>query len=199
MKGFIRKLVGSSVCAAATFGLSGCYNLYRDLVDPCWPQRYNCMAEKEVICAFAPQVHNGHVLDQTMWNYHFEDGSDKLTPGGLEHLAYLARRRPEADPMVYLQTAQDLPFNQAAPGELPEKRLELDNKRIAAIKTFLMAQTGGMGPDFQVIVHDPAVPGQASPQMNTALTQHYAGARGVLAVTGTGSGPGTGGSSGGSR
>src|SRR5207249_11454777 len=132
-------------CCAVLFGTSGCYYLYRDLVDPCYPARYNCMARKEVVGAFAPQVHNGHVLDQTMWNYHFEPGSDRLTPGGLEHLAYLARRRPEADPMVYLQTAQDLPYNQAAPTELPEKRLDLDNKRITAVKTFLMAQTGGMG------------------------------------------------------
>ena len=70
----------------------------------------------------APQVSNGHVLDQTVWNYDFEPGTDKLTGGGLEHLAYLARRRPQPDPMVYLQTAQDVAYDPASPDKLAATR-----------------------------------------------------------------------------
>src|SRR5438132_1499098 len=33
-------------------------------------------------------------LNQTIWNHHFEWGTDQLTPGGLDHLAHLTRRRP---------------------------------------------------------------------------------------------------------
>ena len=74
---------------------------YRDLVDPCYPERYNYQARQEVVASYTPQVQNGHVLDQTVWNYDFEAGTDRLTGGGLEHLAYLARRRPQPDPVVY--------------------------------------------------------------------------------------------------
>src|SRR3989442_571602 len=82
---------------------------YRDLVDPCYPERYEHAARVEVRSIFAPQVHNGHVLDQTIWNSYFEAGTDRLTPAGLEQLAYLVRRRPAPDPVVYLQLAQDVP------------------------------------------------------------------------------------------
>jgi len=74
MKGFIRTAVLS--CAAAAGGL-GCYG-YRDIVDPCWPERYNHAAQMEVKGALAPQVLNGHVLDQTVWNYHFEQDDNGI-------------------------------------------------------------------------------------------------------------------------
>ena len=56
------------------------------------------------------QVHNGHVLDQTVWNSHFEPGTDHLTAGGLAHLDYLARRRPAPDTTVFLEVAKDVPL-----------------------------------------------------------------------------------------
>ena len=86
MKGFITRAAGLVAGAAAVAG-GGCY--YRDVVDPCWPERYNYVARQEVNAAFAPQVQNGHVLDQTVWNYDFEEGTDRLTAGGLERVAYL--------------------------------------------------------------------------------------------------------------
>src|SRR3954447_10228040 len=60
-----------------------------DLYDCCYPQRYWYQARQEVRAALAPQVQNGHVLDQTVWNWDFEPGTGKLTDGGLAHLAYL--------------------------------------------------------------------------------------------------------------
>lgn len=169
MKGLIR-LAGSGLCTlGALAGMSGC-DRYRDLVDPCYPTRYMYMARREVKAALAPQINNGHVLDQTIWNYHFETGTDRLTAGGLDQLAYLARRRPHPDTLIFLQTAQDIPYDPAAPDKLAETRQELDCKRIQAIQKFLTAQTAAQCM-FKVEVHDPAevglnaIPANASIQL----------------------------------
>ncbi len=159
MKGFIKK--AAALCCLAGVGGLGCYT-YRDLVDPCYPERYNYQARQEVVASYTPQERNGHVLDQTVWNYDFEAGTDRLTGGGLEHLAYLARRRPQPDPVVFLQTAQDVAYDPDHPDKLSEVRQELDAKRVVAISRFLNAQTGGRRGEFQVLIHDPSdvgVPG----------------------------------------
>ena len=153
MNGFIRKAAAVLCCAAGVGGL-GCYT-YRDLVDPCYPERYNFQARKEVVASYSPQIQNGHVLDQTVWNYDFEAGSDKLTGGGLEHLAYMARRRPAPDTTVYLQTAQDVAYDPAKSDELATKRQDIDAKRVVAIQKFLNAQTNGRRGEFTVLIHDP--------------------------------------------
>jgi hypothetical protein len=94
--------------------------LYRQLVDPCWPERYNYEARMATREVFNAQAQRGHVLDQTIWSHHFEkdqrSGDDlvtkdpkskeqtvALTPGAKEHLKYLAFRKPVADPHIYLQ------------------------------------------------------------------------------------------------
>src|SRR6185369_17071235 len=92
MKGFIGKVIVGLGCASALAG-AGC-NHYHDLVDPCYPERYWAEARQNVHEALGTQVRNGHVLDQTVWNYHFEEGTAVLTPGGRERLNYIARRRP---------------------------------------------------------------------------------------------------------
>src|SRR5262249_55662804 len=114
MKGFITQTMAVALVTGGLALSSGC-DAYRNIVDPCYPQRYEFQSRREVVSAIAPQVLNGHVLDQTVWNYQFESGTDKLTPGGMEHLAYLARRRPAPDPNIYLQTAEDITYDQAAP------------------------------------------------------------------------------------
>src|SRR5688572_16113630 len=85
--------------------------------DPCWPERYSYMARQSVYAVSAPQIRNGHVLDQTVWNYFFEVGTDKLTPGGLDKLNYLIRRRPHADTHVFVQTTgmNDVVYDPAKP------------------------------------------------------------------------------------
>ncbi len=156
MKGLIARTL-TGVCAAGLAAITGCGSMtYSDLVDPCYPQRYEKMSRDETNAASAPQIDNGHVLDQTVRNYDFEVGTDKLTPGGQEHLKYLARRRPHADPMIYLQTAQDINYDPAAPDRYPVGRAELNGKRTQAVMNFLSAYTAGSGQTFQVAVHDPA-------------------------------------------
>ena len=97
-----------------------CKELHHRLAcyDTCWLERYSYQARQSEMQIFAAQVNNGHVLDQTVYAYHFEPGSDRLTKGGQEHLAYLARRRPQPDPKVYLQTAQDVAYDPAHAGAI---------------------------------------------------------------------------------
>jgi hypothetical protein len=143
----------------------------RKCYDPCWPERYNYMARSSVIMATNNQAYNGHVLDQTIWNHMFEvDGkngkaTDRLNAYGLQHLSYLARRRPNPDPHVYLQTAQDIPYIQADDGQkFVQARADLDSRRVKAVHDFLVAQTScrNLGYDFVVTVHDPAEVGIAA-------------------------------------
>jgi len=180
---------GAVLAAGLAGGLagSGCEH-YRNVVDPCWPERWNYMARYETRAAFVPQVRNGRVLEQTVWNYHFECGTDKLNPDGLTHLAYLARRRPSPEETIYLQTAQvgtDLPYDQCHPEKLVQARRELDARREVAIKAFLEAQTADRPTHFQVVVHDPHDPSIAAYPASLSVISMHLGARGVLATGAT--------------
>jgi hypothetical protein len=183
MKGFIGKGLTVLCWAAMAAGL-GC--LPDRCVDPCYPERYNFMARQAVNAAMAPQVQNGHVLDQTIWNSYFEPGTDKLTTGGLERLAYIARRRPCPDTLLYLQTAQDVIYDQSAPEKMVEARQTLDGRRIAAIQAYLTAQTAGRPTPFQVVIHDPAEASLASTPVNSSVTQMYFRFMGGLIMNGQG-------------
>lgn len=179
MKGLITRgllVVGATAAVAS----SGCITGYRNVVDPCWPERYAYEARQEVYSAFAPQMANGHVLDQTMWNWQFEEGTDKLHPAGMEHLVYLARRRPKPDCNIYLQTAHDVAYDPAHPEKFVETRAELDAKRIQAIQKFLTAQTAGRHVDFNIQVHDPAEKDIQAIQAGTSIQRRNLGAQGQL-------------------
>src|SRR5689334_25134200 len=80
MKGIITKAL-AGVALSGGLSSAGCYH-YQKCVDPCWPERYDYKARQEVISAFAPQVQNGHILDQTLYNYQFDAGTDHLTDSG---------------------------------------------------------------------------------------------------------------------
>ena len=142
MNGFIVRKLGLGVVLASVAAGSGCMGgaRYHEAVDPCYPQRYNAAARASVISYFAPQVQNGHVLDQTIWNHHFEAGKATLTPGGQERLAHLVRRRPQPDPRIFLQTAHDIAYDGDAPEEFVDKRQDLDQRRVYAVQHFLAAQ-----------------------------------------------------------
>ena len=89
MNGFIPRTV--LALSTSLLLLAGCAT-YREVVDPCWPERYSSMARQSVNEATNAQAFNGHVLDQTVWNYHFEEGTDKLRRSGQLLLDRLARR-----------------------------------------------------------------------------------------------------------
>jgi hypothetical protein len=183
MKGFIDRWLAAAGMAGALATTQGC-DVYRNLADPCYPERYEYAARAEDNAAFKPQVVNGHVLDQTIWNYQFEYGSDRLTPGGMEQLAYLARRRPCPDPTIYLQTAEDVAYDPAAPARFADARAALDNKRILAIQNYLTAQTAGRPVSFAVLVHDPAVPSVAANAMGLSAIKMQSAYQGSMTAVG---------------
>ena len=194
MKGFMTSCV-NALCVTSGLAVVGGCDRYKNLVDPCYPERYEYAARNEVIAAFAPQVHNGHFLDQTVWNYHFEPGTERLTPGGMDHLLYLARRRPYPDCTLYLATAHDILYDAAAPAKYAEQRASLDQRRIQAIQNYLNAETAGRHVNFEVIVHDPAEPSLAAVPVTNSVQKMYAGFQGTLGPTAGIGAPGAAGAS----
>ncbi len=128
--------------------ITGCFG-YRDVVDPYYPKRYNVDARNSVRASLAPQVSNGNVLDQTVWDFHFETGKPELNAMGKDHLKRLARRRPAAQEVIFLQVAQN-------PDENANNK-ELNKARSENIKTYMTKiSEDKVHPDFQVVLHDPA-------------------------------------------
>ncbi len=171
MNGFVKKTLAAWVVSGFA-AMSGC--VHEGFRDPCYPERYSAIARQEVRAAFAPQVNNGHVLDQTVWNTDFEPRSDTLTAGGKEHLAYLARRRPTPDPVVYLQTAQDVPavYEPAAPDKYMMARNQLDSQRAVAAQKYLVAISAPRAIPWEVKVHDPPTVG-ANGEQTDIMMQMY--------------------------
>jgi len=160
MARYMTKLVAGAVLAGGAALAAGCHadgDYHHG--DPCWPDRYANESRAAVVANFQPQVENGQVLDQTVWNSHFEFGTDKLNGAGMDKLDQIARRRPHPDPRVFLQTARDMAYDGAKPEEYAAKRQELDTKRVAAVQKYLSATLTGRPTTFDIQVHDPAVPG----------------------------------------
>lgn len=156
MNGFIKTLSMAALVGGMLASV-GCGPNYHNVVDPCYPERYNAIARSNVREAMAPQVQNGHILDQTVWNTYFEPGTAKLNKMGIERLNYLGRRRPTPDTTVYLQTAHDSEsYNPEKPQEYVSNRQNLDRARIEAVRNYLNASTAGRGLAFNVELHDPA-------------------------------------------
>jgi hypothetical protein len=195
MKGFIKRSVALLWVGGMTALATGCCDKHLcDCYDNCWPERYNYQAAMSVSETFGAQVNNGHVLDQTVWTYHFEPGSAVLTKGGLEHLAYLARRRPAPDPHIFLQTAQDVPYDPTNPENLAEFRCRLNEERKVTILRFLNAETQGRPCAFEVTIHDPGPVGLPAPPAAISVRLLYGNFRGGLygigGVGGVGVAPG---------
>jgi hypothetical protein len=178
MKGLVTKLI-AAVALAAPLASSGCYH-YQKCVDPCWPERYNAMARKEVVASFAPQVQNGHTLDQTLYNNAFEMSGDKLAPGGMDQLDTLLRRRPSPDPRIFLATARDLNYDPNNPDSYVRAREDLDNRRATAIQKYVSAQTAGRPMSFEVVVHDPAPVGDHADPVNRSIRLYHNASSGSI-------------------
>src|SRR5262249_13962980 len=111
--------------------------------------RYNFMARSSVREASIAQSDMGHKLDQTIWDHHFDPGTDRLNLVGREHLLYLSRRMPVPDFQLWLQF----------PHDVTKDRDVLIAKRKDAIRTFLTTQTlAANGGAYQIALHDHAVP-----------------------------------------
>ncbi len=197
MNGFIRKAKGFGWAALGALAVSGCAETYNELVDPCWPQRWNCRAREEVGYYLDAQANNGLVLEQTVWNHHFREGTDELTPGGMALLDRLVRRRPQPVKELFLQTAHDIRYLAEKPETYGPARADLDGKRKKAVEAYL----GQVRPDvtFQITVHDPDRVGMPAVEASRATVDHLGAASGQMSGGGGGGGgtvSGTGASSG---
>lgn len=187
MNGFIKKSL-TGFLGAGLLSQAGCC-WYRQRVDPCWPERYAHEARQAVNQAFDAQAMNGHALDQTVWNWHFEKETevdaktqevrdrptDRLHPAGIQHLNYLIRRRPSPDLQVFLQTSRDE---------------DLDRRRAEAVQRYLNTPVPGRTPvTFMVQVTDPAEVGIAATAIggnmgampvNGVINPHYQGFTAIL-------------------
>lgn len=176
--------VGTGTTRESTLG-----DRYRNYVDPCYPERYNHAARQATLAPFAQQVHNGHVLNQTIYTYQFEYGTDKLNPSGMAKLDSIARTRPAPDPRLYLQAAtDDIPVTDANADKVVEQRTELDAKRAAAIQKYLAAVPTFAPVNYEVLVHNPATPGIYSEFGVSAYRSSAQGYTGSAAGGGAGNG-----------
>ena len=162
MNGFIRKTVaGCCFSAGLVSFLAGCDH-YRDLVDPCRQDRWNSLAKHSAQDMFNAQADKGHILEQTVWNWHFEADpktggpSDRLNGAGIAVLQRISRTLPAPDFQLFLQNAQDIPYTEGVvPEKLVKARNDLNEKRAAAIQRFMATQVAVHGGgSYQVAVHD---------------------------------------------
>jgi hypothetical protein len=190
--------LGSVGCAhkAATNGCgangAGSGNAGR-WIDPSWPDRYTYAARQAVIAPFAQQVANGHFTNQTLWNWYFEPGTDKLNGAGMEKLDSIARTTPNPDTKLFLQAARDLGVTPENMDKVVALRDELTARRAAAIHRYMATQPGPTVL-YDVSVVDMPTPGIYAP----FAAQSFRGQlRGYTGGVSGGGGGGTAGISGG--
>ncbi|HQR41249.1 MAG TPA: hypothetical protein PLX97_01165 [Gemmatales bacterium] len=182
----LRCVLTKTVWAAALLGVlstTGCYGTFHEIVDPCYPERYNCKAREAVHNLSAAQVQNGLMYEQTMFVHHFNPAESSLNAGGVAHLQRLANRRPAPESTIYLQTAQnsyDLDYKK--PEEYANKRKELDEKRKVAIEAYLKSER----PDvtFTVVLSNPAKVGLSGAEGNASIRNVRGTSRGYFMIPG---------------
>ena len=143
-----RPLAAGCHCGWASIGGHG---------DPCWPDRYANESRAALVANFQPQVENGQVLDQTVWNTHFEYGTDKLNGAGMDKLDQIARRRPAPGPAG---------VHPDGPGHRLRRGASRTTTRPSGrswtpsgsrrVQKYLTASLTGRPATFDIQVHDPA-------------------------------------------
>ncbi len=187
---------GWAMALLSLVSATGCYGTFHEVVDPCYPERYNCKAREEVSDLRAAQVQQGLIYEQTLFVHHFNPASETLHPGGIALLQRLANRRPAPEAVIYLQTAQnnyDLDYKK--PEEYASKRKELDDKRKLEIEKFLKMERPDV--NFTVVVSNPAKVGISGAEGRAAVNDIRSSAKGSFMIPGFSSGGGGGGSGGG--
>lgn len=139
MLGRILSKAGLGCAALAVLSVTGCYGTFHEVVDPCYPERYNCKAREEVRAFREMQEANGTAIEQTLYVHYFEPGKASLNDGGIAFLERVSHRRPAPETTIWIQSAQntyDLDFTKEA-GTIAQKRTDLDNARKALVEQFL--------------------------------------------------------------
>lgn len=138
--------------------------------------RYSEQARQGIRAGFEMQAQAGLELDQTVWNYHFETGTDRLRPGGRALLDRLARRGPNLS--LRLQQARDLPYVLGDHTKLDRLRIDLDARRLKTIDDYLaFSQPHVM---LSIRVSDPNAVGMSGIEAVKAYRELQQTGRGIL-------------------
>ncbi|MCA9267845.1 MAG: hypothetical protein KDA41_05215 [Planctomycetales bacterium] len=142
--------------------------------DFCCPRGYSRMAHSNVVSAFEAQANKGRILNYTVWNHHFEEGTAELRPSGVALLNRLARRQQASGSMdVFLQTANDIRFDPAEPAAFAGERAKLDAQRAKALGDYvaivLRRDTSG------IFVYDPDPVGMTADEASAVYKSNVAG------------------------
>jgi hypothetical protein len=112
------------------------------------------------------------VLNQTLWNWHFETESitdpmtgkitvkptAKLNGAGRAKLDSISRTRPSPDTRIYLQAARDVVMVDNKVDAVRTERENLTAQRAATVQTYLAASPSVNMVAYEVFVHDAVVP-----------------------------------------
>lgn len=191
MSAIFTKLTTVSMLAGVCL-FTGCYGTYSDLVDPCYPERYNCKSREAVQAACGFQELNGLALEHTVYNYHFKDGTDELLEMGQAHLSRLANRKPAPEQVIYVQSASDVKYNSAKPEEFKKTYEELNQKRLAVVQKYLQMTRGDVA--FSIELSSPSRSTYISGrEATTAMDDIRGTARGQFIIPGFSGGGNAGG------
>jgi len=188
---------GLGCAALALMSVTGCYGTFHEVVDPCYPERYNCKAREEVGALRDLQEQNGTAIEQTLYVHYFKPGAAELNDAGVAFLERVSHRRPAPETTIYVQTAQntyDLDYRQA--DQLATRRNDLDNARKAQVEAFLRVAR----PDVTFTVVGGANPGREginALEAATAVRNIRRTARGYFLIPGFQESGGGGGGGGG--
>ena len=139
---------------------------------------FQVAARSAVFGPFIIQANNGQVLDQTLWNHHYLEGTDDLHSSGFYVLDRLARRNNGEMLELHLQTARDLEYNRKNADKYQKFREGLDFKRVQAIVDYMRGNHPNI--TFTVRVIDPAPVGMSGIEAGKALIEVNNTAKGVL-------------------
>ncbi len=140
-----------------------------------WPERNGFLARQAVLHPFEVQQNNAAVVNDVILNGYFENGSDKLNGVGRDRLDHLVRKMPSPNPTVYVQTSNDLVYDEKAPEKTVVARSDLDQKRASAVLAYVNARPSrGVTWSVQAIdIGDPTINSAGPSAAVRGLTQQY--------------------------
>lgn len=140
-----------------------------------WPERNGYLARQAVLHPFEVQQNNAAVVNDVILNGYFENGSDKLNGVGRDKLDQLVRKMPAPNPTVYLQTSNDVVYDDKAPEKTIVARNDLDQKRASAVLAYVNARPArGVTWSVQAIdIGDPTINSAGPASAVRGLTQQY--------------------------
>jgi outer membrane protein OmpA-like peptidoglycan-associated protein len=140
-----------------------------------WPERNGYLARQAVLHPFEVQQNNAAVVNDVVLNSYFDNGSDKLNGVGRSKLDQLARKMPAPNGTVFLQTSNDVAYDEKSPEKTANARGELDQKRASSVLAYLNARPNrGTAYSVQAIdIDDPSTNAEGPATAVRGLRQQF--------------------------